>query len=38
MKNLAKKELIDLNHQINNENKLKIFLLPKDMDDKKCNS
>ena len=36
MKNLAKKELIDLNQQNEiNENKLKIFLLPKDMDDKK---
>ena len=36
MKNLAKKELIDLNHRNEiNENKLKIFLLPKDMDDKK---
>ena len=35
MKNLAKKELIDLNHRNEiNENKLKIFLLPKDMDDK----
>ena len=36
MINLAKKELIELNkqHEIN-ENKLKIFLLPKDLDDKK---
>ena len=36
MVNLAKKELIELNkqHEIN-ENKLKIFLLPKDLDDKK---
>ena len=36
MINLAKKELIDLNKQNEiNENKLKIFLLPKDLDDKK---
>ena len=36
MINLAKKELLELNkqHEIN-ENKLKIFLLPKDLDDKK---
>ena len=36
MINLAKKELVELNkqHEIN-ENKLKIFLLPKDLDDKK---
>tara|TARA_B100001057_G_scaffold380392_1_gene386053 strand:+ start:2336 stop:3409 length:1074 start_codon:yes stop_codon:yes gene_type:complete len=36
MVNLAKKELVELNkqHEIN-ENKLKIFLLPKDLDDKK---
>ncbi len=36
MINLAKKELIDLENQNKiNENKLKIFLLPKDLDDKK---
>ena len=36
MINLAKKELIDLEKQNKiNENKLKIFLLPKDLDDKK---
>ena len=36
MKNLAKKELLDLIKYKNvNENKLKIFLLPKDLDDKK---
>ena len=36
MINLAKKELIELDKQnIINENKLKIFLLPKDLDDKK---
>ena len=36
MINLAKKELIDLDKQNEiNENKLKIFLLPKDLDDKK---
>ena len=36
MVNLAKKELIELNKQKEiNENKLKIFLLPKDKDDKK---
>ncbi len=36
MINLAKKELIELNKQYEiNENKLKIFLLPKDLDDKK---
>ena len=36
MINLAKKELIELNKQNEiNENKLKVFLLPKDLDDKK---
>ena len=36
MVNLAKKELNDLsNNYKNSENKLKIFLLPKDLDDKK---
>tara|TARA_A100001011_G_scaffold127929_1_gene134961 strand:- start:839 stop:1912 length:1074 start_codon:yes stop_codon:yes gene_type:complete len=36
MINLAKKELVELNKQYEiNENKLKIFLLPKDLDDKK---
>ena len=36
MINLAKKELIQLDKQNTiNENKLKIFLLPKDLDDKK---
>ena len=35
MINLAKKELIELDKQNINENKLKIFLLPKDLDDKK---
>ena len=36
MVNLAKKELIELIKQNEiNENKLKIFLLPKDLDDKK---
>ena len=36
MINLAKKELIELNRQNEiNENKLKVFLLPKDLDDKK---
>jgi len=36
MKSLAKKELIELDKQNEiNENKLKIFLLPKDLDDKK---
>ncbi len=36
MINLAKKELVELNKQNEiNENKLKIFLLPKDLDDKK---
>ncbi len=36
MINLAKKELLELNKQYEiNENKLKIFLLPKDLDDKK---
>ena len=40
MINLAKKELTELNRQNEiNENKLKVFLLPKDLDDKKkCNS
>ena len=36
MTNLAKKELVELDKQNElNENKLKIFLLPKDLDDKK---
>ena len=36
MVNLARKELIGLNKQYEiNENKLKIFLLPKDLDDEK---
>ena len=36
MKSLAKKELVELDKQNEiNENKLKIFLLPKDLDDKK---
>ena len=36
MINLAKKELTELNKQKEaNENKLKVFLLPKDLDDKK---
>ncbi len=36
MINLAKKELIELEKQNKiNENKLKVFLLPKDLDDKK---
>ncbi len=36
MINLAKKELVELSRQREvNENKLKIFLLPKDLDDKK---
>ena len=36
MINLAKKELLELNKDyVVNENKLKIFLLPKDLDDKK---
>ena len=36
MKNLAKKELIELTkNKAINESKLKIFLLPKDLDDKK---
>tara|TARA_Y200000002_G_scaffold381855_1_gene397053 strand:+ start:197 stop:1270 length:1074 start_codon:yes stop_codon:yes gene_type:complete len=36
MINLAKKELTELNRQNEiNENKLKVFLLPKDLDDKK---
>ena len=36
MTNLAKKELAELNKQHeDNENRLKIFLLPKDLDDKK---
>ena len=36
MANLAKKELVELDKQNElNENKLKIFLLPKDLDDKK---
>ena len=36
MLNLAKRELINLNKQfVNNENSLKVFLLPKDKDDQK---
>ena len=36
MINLAKKELVELEKQNKiDENKLKIFLLPKDLDDKK---
>ena len=36
MRNLAKKELTELiKHKNINESKLKIFLLPKDLDDKK---
>ena len=36
MINLAKKELLELNKDyVVNENKLKIFLLPQDLDDKK---